>query len=88
MDNARIEAIRQVVVSTLSELGMPEADWSLVNETILLRDRHLAGRRFEWQGVRVVWLAEQGIVKFYGETGELLKSVVLDQSRSDRGQAA
>jgi hypothetical protein len=79
MNLAQIETVRKVVLDTLAELGMPDANWSLVNETILVRDRRYAGRRFGFEGIQAVWLASQGSIEFYAEDDQLLKTVSLTQ---------
>jgi hypothetical protein len=72
-----IESIRRLVLATLAELGMPDANWSLVKETVLRRDRSHTGRRFAYAGVRAVWFPEANVVDFFAEDGTFLKTVPL-----------
>jgi hypothetical protein len=88
MNCAQVESIRKLVQATLAELGMPDANWSLVNETILVRDRHFAGRRFGFAGIRAVWLADQGIVEFYDENDDLLRVVTVSPDPAGGEEAA
>lgn len=71
----QIEVLKEVVLRTLAELGMPQADWSLVHQKSLHRDREHAGTRFEYRGVRAVWYPDRQVIDFFGEDGHFLASV-------------
>lgn len=73
-----METLEQVyphIVQGFAELGLsaPES----FSRTILLRDGRLAGQRFECGGVQAVMLLEVDTVDFYGEEGQLVKSIPL-----------
>jgi hypothetical protein len=44
------------------------------------------GREFRFDGVRAVWIASQGQIKFYGGEGQLLR--VVDVGQADGKRAA
>jgi hypothetical protein len=85
---AQIEALRQVVLQTLVELGTPEADWSLVKQTTLLRDRDHPGKRFEFHGVRAIWYNDRNIIDFFTEDGRFLLTVPVASPNLARPHAA
>jgi hypothetical protein len=44
------------------------------------------GREFRFDGVRAVWIASQGQIKFYGDDGQVLR--VLDVGQADGKRTA
>lgn len=75
MDQVQLQILREIVLRTLAELGVPDADWSLVDQVMLQRDAKHFGRRFEFQGIRAVWFADRGMVDFFDEKGHLLTTM-------------
>jgi len=86
--SAQLEAVREVVLHTLKELGMPDAEWSLVDQTVIQRDQTHFGRRFEFQGVRAVWYSDRGNVDFFDDHGRILTTAQVPAMRQARQQAA
>ena len=73
-----IEFIRNLVRRTLEELGL--ADAAPTGESLLTLAGYYVGREFNFAGVRAVWTASQGQIKFYGDDeGGLLRSVRIEQ---------
>ena len=68
-------SVREIILNMLPELGMDSADFC---ETILIRDGHYAGRRFEFAGGRAIWFVNEDQVKFYSESA-LLKTLRLTE---------
>lgn len=61
------EQIRRCARSRMESLGAePKAE---MIETILIRDGHYCGRRFECDGFCAVWFVEENQVKFYERDG-------------------
>ena len=60
--------IRQLVHDTILETGTGET--ALV-ETLLIRNGHYCGRRFQCGDQVAVWFIEENEIKFYGENGAL-----------------
>ena len=52
-------------------------------ESILIRDGHYCGRRFESGGMSAVWFIEENQIKFFGKEGALHSVVdAVDDQRS------
>jgi hypothetical protein len=82
----QLDEVRTIVGETLQGLGMGAAQ--LIGERIVLQDRFYIGRRFEYQGVSVLWLVEAHQIKFYNAVGEFITSVQLDQEQPALRRAA
>lgn len=65
--------IRQLVIESLPKLGFEQATPTC--ETTLLHLGQIAGRRFCYDGVQAVWLAERGTVEFLSDEGERLEII-------------
>jgi hypothetical protein len=50
-------------------------------ESFLTLAGYYVGREFKFAGVRAVWTASQAHNKFYGDDGEVLRVVALDEQR-------
>jgi hypothetical protein len=85
---AQLEILREIVLRTLAELGIPDADWSLVSQTSLLRDAEHPGRRFQFDGIRAIWFSDRSEIDFFAEDGRLLTSVTVPTLRVARPHAA
>jgi hypothetical protein len=62
--------IRDLVHRTIQDLGL-EAVQPL-GESLLTLAGYYVGREFRFDGVRAVWIASQGRIKFYGDGGQVL----------------
>ena len=82
----QLDEVRTIVGETLQELGMGAAQ--LIGERIVLQDRFYVGRRFEFEGVSVLWLVEAQQIKFYNAHGEFITSVQLGQEQPALQRAA
>ena len=77
LNDTKFGSIRPILLDTLSELGVPEP---VISKTIvLLRDGYFAGYRFPVDGIQVVWLMAEGVVRFYADDGSLLKTLEVGQ---------
>ena len=86
--SVQIDHIRQCVLTTLSDLGIPDADWSLVIGRRLPRDRACAVRSYPVKGIRAVWMADENLIEFYAEDGRLLKNVEVGKELPENQKAA
>jgi hypothetical protein len=77
-----IESIRDLVHRTIQDLGL-EAVRPL-GESLLTLAGYYVGREFRYNGVRAVWIASQGQIKFYGDEGRVLRLVDLAQAEDKR----
>ena len=75
-------SVRQVVLDTVSALGVSEP---VIKKTVVLtRDGYYVGHRIHFDGIQVVWLIEQSIIRFYAGDGSLLKTVKIGQETSTK----
>ena len=81
-----IEHLRQLIENTLSELGMPNANWSCVKAESFGQDRH--DPQLPPSEVLAVWLSDRNEVEFHAEDGSLLKTISLGQEAAEWGEAA
>jgi hypothetical protein len=85
MDNA---AIHRIIVDTLRELGVPNANFSITDTRILVRDGFYVGRRLSCGHVEVVVLACGEKIEFYEQDGSLLRSIQVNQPVTGQNAAA
>jgi hypothetical protein len=71
-----------VRIRTVQDLGL-EAVRPL-GESLLTLAGYYVGREFRFDGVRAVWIASRGQIKFYGDDGEALRVVDLSQAEGKR----
>jgi hypothetical protein len=62
-----------LVQQTPEDLGLVEA--AVTGETLLTLAGYYVGREFKFAGIRVVWTASPGQIKFYGDDGGVLRVV-------------
>ena len=88
MDNTTQAEIHRIIVSTLSELGVPNAKFSIADTRILVRDGLCVGRTMVYGSIRVVLLAGKQTIEFYDRDGNLLNVILVSQPVSGQGVAA
>ena len=88
MDHATHTKIYQVITTTLRELGIADARFSISDTTILIRHGSYIGRSFVCGSVRVVIVADGNRIEFYDQSDNLLRLICLNGSESVRGEAA
>jgi hypothetical protein len=79
MDNATQARIHQIVADTLRELGIPDAKFSVVNTTILIRDGYCVGHSLVCGHIRVVLLAGGEKIEFHDSSGGLLRQICVEE---------
>jgi len=72
--------LNQILVRTFVELGASEAP---LTRAILLKDRYFVGYRYYCGGMQAVLLADTREIKFYDETGGLLKKLSLEETEKN-----
>ncbi len=82
----QLDEVRTIVGETLRQLGLGNAQ--LLGERIVLQDRFYIGRRFEYEGVSVLWLVEAQQIKFYNAVGEFMTSVKVNREQPALRRAA
>lgn len=69
----RVGDIRELITKTLHDLGLGDA--KPVGERLLIKDHFYLGCRFDFEGASAIWLEESGQVRFFGDSGKLLKVI-------------
>ena len=72
-------SVRLTVHSLLTSMGSDEGE---MEETVLIRDGHYCGRRFEMDGNSAVWFIEENQIKCFSQDGSL--HTVVDAIVADR----
>ena len=80
-----IEHLRHLIETTLLELGLSDAQWSCVKATLFGQE---PDAEVPHDGILAVWLTDRNILEFYGENGNLLRTVSLSQEDVGCGKAA
>ena len=76
-------SIHELVVATLSELGMPTP--VEIIQTMLMRDGYFVGYKFRYDGGHAILRAGGNAIEFYDQEGNLLKTATIE---GDKGAAA
>ncbi|HEV2970530.1 MAG TPA: hypothetical protein VGY55_11115 [Pirellulales bacterium] len=69
------ESIRDLVRRTLRDLGPADA------ESLLTLAGYYVGREFKFAGVRAVWMASSGQIRFNGDDRRVLRVVAVGAPR-------
>jgi hypothetical protein len=76
------ESLRDLIRRTLDDLGLANAQ--PIGESLLTRADYYVGREFRFTGVRAVWMASQGQIKFYADDGAVLRVVDLGEPQQTK----
>ncbi len=77
--------IRQAVLDGISGLGVP--DPAISRRVFLIRDGYCIGQRFFFDGIQVVWLMAENVIRFYADDGNLLKTIEIGLEPSEKKAA-
>jgi hypothetical protein len=77
-----IPQVRALIATALAELGFDESQ--PLAEVVLLKDGHHAGWRFEYDGVRAVWLIEAEQIRFLDPEGKVFRTFKIAESTASR----
>ena len=88
MDHTTQATIHQIIAKTLTELGLPDARFSISDTTILIRDGSYIGRSLVCGPVRVVIISGGERIEFYDQNDDILRLIYLNQSGVLRDEAA
>jgi len=77
--------IRQAVLDCVSGLGIP--DPVITRTAFMIRDGYCVGQRFLFDGIQAVWLMAENVIRFYGDDGELLKTIEIGWEPSEKKAA-
>jgi hypothetical protein len=76
------ESHRDLIRRTLDDLGLANAQ--PIGESFLTLAGYYVGREFRFTGVRAVWMASQGQIKFYADDGAVLRVVDVGEPRQTK----
>jgi hypothetical protein len=81
------QSVRQIVVQTLTDLGLSGSDD--LEETILVRDGVYCGRRFDAHDGHAIWFVEEEQLKFFRADGSVARVIepIMRQARALRSAA-
>ena len=88
MDHVTQANVYQIIVETLTELGIPNAEFSITDTTILVQDGCYVGRSLVCGHVRVIMRSGGERIEFRDESGGILRVICLSQSIVVRAKAA
>ena len=88
MDHATQSKIHKIIANTLTELGLPDARFSISDTTILIRDDSYIGRSLTCGPVRVVIVSGGERIEFYDQNDDILRLIYLNQLGVLRDKAA
>lgn len=80
--------VREIVLRTFQDLGVPVFSSLDIDETILIDDDHCAARTYKIDGYMAMWLLKIGIVQFYDAEGVMLLTVNLLEELEPQRMAA
>jgi len=69
--------VKQLVLRNFLDLGVPSAELFGLKETILVQGDQCMARAYRAGSHRAIWSTDEGTVKFYDDTGRLLRVVNL-----------
>jgi hypothetical protein len=80
--------VREMVLRTFEDFDVfADSPWDL-DETILIDDGRYSARTYKLAGHMAMWLLEIGIVQFYDDVGNMLRTVNLWEELSPQRLAA
>jgi hypothetical protein len=80
--------VRELVLRTFQDFGVPVFSTWDIDETILLDGGRYAARTYKVDGYMAMWLLAIGIVQFYDAEGSMLFTVNLLEEREPQRMAA
>lgn len=82
------QEVRRLVQHVFDQLGIDDAEASDVNETILINDGAYRGRSYQIDGYFAMWLIDAGLLQFYDDDGNMLRTVKLFSEKEPEKMAA
>ena len=73
----RSEEVREIVARTFADFGQDMFDSSEMKETIMIDDGRYVARTYRTEGYMAMWLIRVGIVQFYDDEGNMLRTINL-----------
>lgn len=80
--------VRELVLKNFGELGVSVGSPLDLDETILLDDGRYVARSYRIAGLMAMWLIGVGIVQFYDDLGNMIRTVNLFTEQEPQRMAA
>ncbi len=77
--------LRRIINATVADLGHKTNECM---ESVLIREGYFFGRQFRFEGVRAIWFADEEVVAFYGDNGQLLGARTVADESAEMQRAA
>ena len=88
MDHTTPQQVRRIVVETFRDLGVAPPCLFQVEEEILVHAGRYMARSYRADGLMAMWLLDVGLVQFYDEEGNMLRTVNLFEDAEPKRMAA
>lgn len=84
----RADEVRRLVARNFRDLGVPVFNLADLHETVLVERRRCIARTYRAGPLMAMWMLDVGLVQFYDDEGNMLRTVNLfEQARTDRAAA-
>jgi hypothetical protein len=77
MLSPRPQDVRELVQRTFEDLDVAPLDWCELKETLLIDQGRYVARSYRLEGYMAMWLVSVGILQFYDEEGNMLRTINL-----------
>lgn len=88
MDSSQAAEMRRAMARNFRELGASQHDVDDLQETLLLRSGKLAARTYKAGSLMAMWMTDTGLVQFYDDQGEMLRTLQITQQPIEQRRAA
>ena len=82
------EEVRELVVRCFEDFGVTRFGTSALKETICIDDGRYVARSYRAGGFMAMWLIRAGLVQFYDEDGNMLRTINLLRELEPQRMAA
>jgi hypothetical protein len=86
MSTPDFKHLRQLIETSLSDLGMSDANWSCIKVELLNQSRHRP--QLPPSQVVAVWYSDRNEIELRSENGSLLKTIGIGQQATESGKGA
>ncbi len=72
--------VREFVLEAFSRLSRKTSERNALEEVLLVRDGVYSGRSYRWGGWMANWMISVGVIAFYNQRGDLVRTVDLHEA--------
>jgi hypothetical protein len=80
--------VRSLVIENFLEFGAATSALAELSENIVIDDGRYMARTYKADGLMAMWLIDIGLLQFYDDDGDMLRTVNLFQARTPQRMAA